>query len=109
MNNDIWTREHPEPPPKGLDSLWYWFYKDGETQPRVAEVWPERTWWSPGWWGPPVSKPKTKPRGIYDEQKVPKNSKSKDEEQNQSIHDATHDESDESKTKPKSRRRKKSS
>jgi len=57
------TREHPESPGKDSVSDWYWFYKDGEDQWIISEVYAERKWFSPGWWGPKVSgKPRKKPK-----------------------------------------------
>lgn len=56
----IWSREHPKPPNKGQNSKFYWLHKDGENQPIISEVWPDRSWWSSGWWGPQVILPKEK-------------------------------------------------
>lgn len=54
----IWSREHPKVPDKGSKSEFHWFYKDGEDQLVVSELWAERCWFSPGWWGPRVIPPK---------------------------------------------------
>lgn len=56
----VWTREHPDPPPKGYPSDWYWFWKDDENQVLVFEVYAERKWFAPGWWGPKIEPPKGK-------------------------------------------------
>lgn len=49
----MWTRNTPESPAKGFDSLWFWYWADGEKQPIVMEIWPLRDvkrfkgfWWS---------------------------------------------------------------
>jgi hypothetical protein len=59
----MWTRDFPEAPAKGFDSLWQWFWPDNDKQPIVMEIWPNRGinknlkgWW----WNIPLLKPETK-------------------------------------------------
>ena len=61
-----WTRNIPESPEKIVGSLWFWFWPDGDKEPFVMEIWPDRKFSKnlKGWWYPiPINKPIEKPPG----------------------------------------------
>lgn len=58
----MWSRNVPEAPEKGFDSLWYWFWPEGDKQPVVMEIWPKRDAkrLKGFWWSIPLEKPEEK-------------------------------------------------
>ena len=57
--NSMWTKDHPDPPPK-KPSDWYWFIFKGEEEECVIEVYPERKHWPEGLWGPRIERIKVR-------------------------------------------------
>ena len=57
----MWTKTTPQPLPKNLGSLWYWYWEEGYKEPWITEVksgsWKLTNY--KGWWSTePIPKPK---------------------------------------------------
>ncbi len=61
-NKKEWGKIPPIPPTEA-PSDWYWFWFEGEKEPWVVEIWPNRSIsYLIGWWGPKVTnRPFSKP------------------------------------------------